>query len=138
MSYNVLIMKRLLSTLTVAVMTSQLLAGSLSSHLSAQEITQEVIVQPELAKPSRLLLTSLYAANGALEVFDYASTRSALASGGVEANPVMGGLVAHPALFLAVKVGISVATIGVAEHCWRKGHRGTAIALMAITNGMLA
>src|SRR5476649_585423 len=86
----------------------------------------------------RPVLTMLSASMSGLQAYDAYSTLTALKRGGVESNPLMQGIVGHPAVFIGVKAGLTAASIYAAERLWREHHRGTAIALMAVTNGIMA
>jgi hypothetical protein len=91
---------------------------------------------PAPRRPGALPL--MYVTRVALQGYDAYSTFAVLNRGGVEANPLMKGA-AHPAVFVAVKAATSALTIAVAERMWRKqGRRKAAVALLAVTNGILA
>lgn len=93
---------------------------------------------PRGSTPQRALLLSMYAGNGALQGYDAYSTLKALKSGGAEANPVMGFATKSSAGLILVKVGMSAVTIYTAERLWRNNHRGHAIAVMLLSNGLMA
>ncbi len=88
------------------------------------------------ARPSGLMAS--YVAHVALQSFDIYSTLSATRRSGSEQNPVVGGLLGHPTAFVALKGAVAGAAILTAEELWRRGHRGHAIALMAVSNGLMA
>lgn len=90
---------------------------------------------PAAARPS--VLPSMYVSLAALQGYDTYSTLRAVKLGAVEANPMMAGIVGHPAAFIAVKSGVTVASIYAAEHLWKSGHRAEAIAMIAVTNGLM-
>jgi hypothetical protein len=79
------------------------------------------------------LLVSLQAATVATQMLDVHSTMQALNAGGVEANPMMGGLVKNRAAFLGVKAGIS-AGILYATHRLAKDNKIAAIVTAAAVN----
>ena len=83
-------------------------------------------------------LIASYVAHAALQGFDVYSTLKAVQNGASEQNPLMRSIVGHPTAFVAVKGAVAATTILAAEHMWRQGHRGRAVALMAITNGVMA
>jgi hypothetical protein len=83
------------------------------------------------------LLPTMYATSAFLQGYDAFSTLKALKSGGREANPVMQSLVQHPAAFIAVKAGITTASIMAAEQLWKGNHRFGAIGLMVASNAMM-
>jgi hypothetical protein len=83
-------------------------------------------------------LVSLYAGFAALQAYDIYSTSAALARGGREGNPLMVGVAGHPAAFIAVDAATTGLSIYAAERLWRHHHRAKAVALMAISNGVMA
>jgi hypothetical protein len=84
------------------------------------------------------LLPSLYVSLAALNVYDAYSTRAGLARGAVEANRLMQGVAGNSAALWAVKGGTTAVSIFVAERLWRKHRRVEAIAVMVVSNGMMA
>jgi hypothetical protein len=84
------------------------------------------------------ILPSLYASLAALNAYDAVSTRSGLSRGAVESNPAMQAIVGHSTSLVAVKAVATASTILVAEHLWKNHHKGQAIAMMVISNGMMA
>lgn len=82
-------------------------------------------------------LPAFYASLAALQLFDGYSTTRALAGGAKEANPVMKGIVTRPAVFWSVKAAMAVAPTLAAERMW-KTNKTAAIAVMAVSNGMMA
>ena len=85
-----------------------------------------------------LVLPSLYVSLGALQAYDVYSTLTALQGGASEANPLMQGVVGNPAAFIALKVGVTGASIYAAERLWKQQKRTQAILLMAASNGLMA
>ena len=85
-----------------------------------------------------LALPALYAGSAALQAFDAYSTLKALHLGAREANPFMQGAVGNPAVLIGVKAAVTTASIVAAEQMWRQHHQMRAIALMAISNGVMA
>jgi len=97
------------------------------------------VVYESVPPPVRpLALPVLYAASAALQAYDGYSTLTGLRSGAVERNPLMSPMAEHPTLLLATKVATTAATIGLAEQMWRDHHPGRAIALMIVSNGLMA
>jgi len=84
------------------------------------------------------VLPSLYVGLVALEVYDGYSTSQGLENGAVESNRLVQGLADNPTALWAVKAGATFVSIYMAERLWRKNHRGRAIALMVVTNGLMA
>jgi hypothetical protein len=85
----------------------------------------------------RFIFTALEGQLAGLQAYDMYSTLTALKRGCREANPVMGGLVAHAPAFIALKAGLSVASIYSAERMWRQHHRVRAIVMIALSNGLM-
>ena len=84
------------------------------------------------------ILKSLYAASIGLQAFDGYSTMIGLRAGNVELNPAMKSIAQNPTTLLVAKATMTLTTIAVAEQLWRTHHRGQAIAVMAISNGIMA
>lgn len=85
-----------------------------------------------------LALPALYAAQAALQALDAHSTYAALSRGGIEANPLMKGVVRNKGAMMAVKAGVAASTIWIAERMWKRGNRIGALATMLIANGVTA
>ena len=84
------------------------------------------------------LLPALYVSLAGLQAYDGYSTSRGLKSGASEANAVLGTVASHPAALWAVKGGTAFMSIYVAERLWRGHHRGQAIAMMVVSNGIMA
>ncbi len=84
------------------------------------------------------LLPAMYMTSAALQGYDAFSTMRALKNGGREANPFMQSLVQHPAAFIAMKAGVTTASIMAAEQLWKGNHRFGAIGLMLASNAMMS
>ena len=91
---------------------------------------------PSVRRPA--LLPGLYLGSASLQAFDAYSTLSVLKAGGREQNPLMKAVVKSPAAFVAVKVGITAASVLAAERLWKSNNRVGAVLLMAVSNGMMA
>jgi hypothetical protein len=83
------------------------------------------------------MLPALYASYAALQAYDMYSTKQALARGAREANPLMRGVVGNTGAFVAMKVGVGVATIMAAERLW-KTNKAAAIGVMIAGNSVAA
>jgi hypothetical protein len=83
-------------------------------------------------------LPALYVGLGGLNVVDGYTTMRGLARGATEANPLMRGIGGHSAALWAVKGGATAGSVYLAERLWRQNRRGAAIAVMALSNGMMA
>ena len=83
------------------------------------------------------ILPALYVTSAALQGYDAYSTLTALKNGGREVNPLMQGIVKRPAAFVAMKAGVTMASIMAAESLWKNHHRFGAIGLMVASNLMM-
>ena len=83
------------------------------------------------------MLPALYATSAALQGYDAFSTINALKNGGQEANPLMKSVVKNPAAFVAMKAGVTTASIMAAEQLWKSNHRMGAIGMMVASNVMM-
>jgi hypothetical protein len=97
----------------------------------------ETVPAPAVSTTRPALLLPLYAGNIAVQAFDVYSTLEAVRAGGVEQNVVISGLVRSPGAFIAVKAGVTVASIIAAERLWRSGRRAEAIFTIAVANGVM-
>jgi hypothetical protein len=79
------------------------------------------------------VLASLYVSTGLMQALDLHSTYRALGRGAVEANPVVTGLIAHPAAFIGMKAAMATAAILSARHVASR-NRAAAILTLAATN----
>jgi hypothetical protein len=84
------------------------------------------------------VLPALYASLGALQAYDAYSTLTGVRGGAVEGNPLLQGVVRHPAAFVALKAGVTGASIYAAERLWRDKKRTQAFLLMVASNGVMA
>ena len=94
-----------------------------------------ITMPPPASRPAAL--TPMYIALGGLQAFDGYSTTHGGRSGGVEQNPLVGGLAARPAAFWAIKGASTFTTIYFAERLWRDGHKTEAIVTMIVANGVM-
>ena len=83
------------------------------------------------------LLPAMYMTSAALQGYDAFSTMKALKNGAHEANPFMQAIVKRPAAFIAMKAGVTTASIMAAEQLWKGNHRLGAIGLMVASNVMM-
>ena len=86
---------------------------------------------------SQTALRGMYVSFAALQVMDVQSTFRALENGAREGNPVMGGFVSNRGALLAMKAGITAATILFAERAAKKNRVGV-IVVMAALNSVYA
>jgi hypothetical protein len=87
--------------------------------------------------PGRGVLVPLYVSFVALQGLDLHSTFYAIHRGATEANPMMAGLVDHPAAFVALKVGTATGIIYMTDRLRRHSRVG-AIVIMAAINSAYA
>jgi hypothetical protein len=113
-------------------------APSLFVRMTAPSGADVLLPRPIVPTYRGPVLPSLYAGLISLQVYDGYSTNRGLKNGASESNAVLGMVATHPAAVWAVKGGIASASILVAERLWRANHRGQAIALMAVSNGVMA
>jgi hypothetical protein len=99
-------------------------------------VTTEHVAEAEHG-PRPAMLKGLYAASIGLQAFDGYSTFVGLRAGNGELNPAMQGRQTPTTLFVA-KATMTLTTIALADQLWRQHHRGQAIALMVISNGVMA
>jgi hypothetical protein len=137
----------LMLTTTSAFAADEDGAKSLAPAVSA--VATSLAQRPELAsainlaaqfKSARrpLSLPSLYAGAALLQGYDAYSTLTAIKSGAVEANPLTKGITKSPAAFMALKAGMTFASIMSAERMWKNNHRTGAVIMMIASNGMMA
>jgi hypothetical protein len=89
------------------------------------------------AKRSGLLL-GLYATHAGLQAFDGYSTTLALGRGAREANPLLQGATGNPIALWGVKAAATAVPMLLAERLWRRNNRAAAIAVMVVSNGVMA
>lgn len=120
------------------------LSGILSSEAPA---AQKINVAPlrdfggfvRGEKLESALFTSSLVAMTALNVADYLSTRQALKFSGLqEGNPLMKPFVKSPAMFAAVKAGITVLSVWGMNKMFRKGNKTTAWVMTMASNFLLS
>jgi hypothetical protein len=97
---------------------------------------RDLNVPIEQARQRPPALIPLYASFVALEALDIHSTRRALGSGAVEANPAMRGLTGSSVGIVAVKAAGAAGLIFASEKIWKK-NRAAAVVLMVATNSAM-
>jgi hypothetical protein len=113
-------------------------APALFAKMTAPAGTDTLLPRPMVLTYRGSVLPSMYAGLIGLQAYDGYSTNRGLKNGASESNAVLGLVTAHPAAVWAVKGGTAFASIFVAERLWRTNHRAQAIALMAVSNGVMA
>jgi hypothetical protein len=115
-----------------------LVEPSLFARMTAPAGTDTLLARPIALTYRGSVLPTMYAGLIGLQIYDGYSTNRGLKNGASESNAVLGLIAAHPAAVWAVKGGTAFASIFVAERLWRSNHRGQAIALLAVSNGVMA
>lgn len=108
-----------------------------SSNDEARPEAKPVVFEPRRRSSGRATLNALSIATAALQGLDAYTTMSALNRGAVEANPMMRGVAGNPATLVAVKSGMTAATIFAARSLWPR-NKVAAVAVLAVSNGVLA
>jgi hypothetical protein len=89
--------------------------------------------------PSRgRMLPALYVTFAALQAYDGYSTTVGLAHGARESNGAVAGVAGRPAAFWAMKGGATLLSVYAAERLWKQHRRGQAIAMMVVSNVVMA
>ena len=130
--------------MTHTIATAVLLTLSVLPTYAADADDTNAAAVPEVVVPARIsqalarpvVLPALYASYVALQAFDVYSTKTALARGAREANPIMQGVVGNTSTFVAVKAAMAVGTIFAAERLC-KTNKVAAIAVMLASNGVV-
>jgi hypothetical protein len=113
-------------------------APALFVRMTAPSGTESLLPGPVAPAVRGSVLPSLYASLIGLQAYAGYSTNRGLKNGASESNAFLGVLSKHPAAVWAVKGGAAFASIYVAERLWRTHHRGQAIAVMAVSSGVMA
>ena len=107
-------------------------SGNLAAAVVVQRATSDVA-----ARRSPMLL-AMYGSAGLLQAYDGFSTLKAVAAHHVELNPMMAPVVNHPGLVIAAKAAMTIAMISAAEKMWHTNHHKQAIAMLLVSNGLMA
>jgi uncharacterized protein DUF5658 len=113
-------------------------AAAATSLAQRPDLASINLAVPFRAPNRPFALPALYAGSAFLQGYDAYSTLAAIRSGATEANPLMKGITKSPVAFVALKAGLTTASIMSAERLWKDNHRVAAIAMMAASNGMMA
>jgi hypothetical protein len=93
----------------------------------------------KFGRPSRgSVLPSLYLSLAGLNALDAHTTLRGVSLGASESNPLLKAAATHPSVLWAVKGGVTAGSVFMAERLWRKNHKAGAIAVMLVSNGMMA
>jgi hypothetical protein len=82
------------------------------------------------ARPAPLV--GLYISMATLQALDFASTRKALNAGAVEGNPLVAPLLDSPTALLALKAGVTGATIYVSERLWKRNRVAAVMTMIGL------
>jgi hypothetical protein len=83
-------------------------------------------------------LSGLYATWIGLQAYDSYSTLAGISKGAAETNPMVNGLTKNRGMFFAAKASMTLVTVALAEQMWRDHHPGRAVAMMLVSNGVMA
>jgi hypothetical protein len=122
-------------TAVAAQAPADMLASATAAAPAVTVIPAPTLRVPTDPRPTGL--SAMYVSLASLEAYDSYSTLKAVNLGAVEGNPLMSGLVDHPAEFLIRKSVVTVASIYTAEHLWRTHKRRSAVLVMVLTNGVM-
>lgn len=139
-------------TLTILIAVAPVHAADRDANVGLNEAATNVVraeppapmtvwsVPPiEFGQPERgALLPGLYVSLASLNAIDAYTTSRGIALGAAESNPMMRAVAGSPAGVWAVKGGVTAGSIVIAERLWHRNHKPQAIALMLISNGMMA
>jgi hypothetical protein len=84
------------------------------------------------------MLPALYVSLATLNAYDAYATSRGSSSGAREANPLMRPVAGNTAALWAVKGSVTAVSITFAERLWRQNRKASAIAVMALSNGLMA
>jgi hypothetical protein len=84
------------------------------------------------------VLPALYVSFAGVQVYDAYTTMNGTTHGAAEANPLMTGAAGNTATLWAVKGATAFTSIYFAERLWKQHRRGEAIAVMLVSNGIMA
>ncbi|MCC7007762.1 MAG: hypothetical protein IT184_03005 [Acidobacteria bacterium] len=127
---------------SVPSIASTLASAFVNARAAEDQVAAPILLRPsagtfETPRRGALTLRSMYMATAAMQMLDVHSTVKALDRGGVEANPLMTGLVQHRVAFVAAKASVAALTIYAAKRLARNNRVG-AIATMVAMNSAYA
>ena len=115
------------------VMVDALLPQAVLTSRPAAPIDAPTFAVEASARPARPApLVGLYVSLATLQALDFVSTRKALSAGAVEGNPLVAPLVESPAALLALKAGVTGATIYVSERLWKKNRVAAVMTMIGL------
>ncbi len=113
-------------------------AAAVSLTQKAELAAAQVFVPRPIRVNRPALLPSLYVGSALLQGYDAYSTLTVLKHGGSEANPLMQGVTQNPTAFIALKAGVTAASILAAEKMWKNHNRVGAVLTMVVSNSLMA
>ena len=119
--------------------TGLVLAAAPVHAQSFEIVNDESVISPvPAARPLRIALSAVSTSFVALQALDTVTTLRGISGGAaVEANPLVGDLARHPAAFVAVKSGLTAATV-LSVHSMSKKHPKAALCTMLALNAASA
>jgi hypothetical protein len=104
------------------------------------EVTPSLAYRPDHRgmDARRPILFALHGATGIVQAFDGMTTLKVLRAGGIEANPLMSGVVTNERGLMAAKIGAAAATIIGTETLWHHNHRTAALIVSMVANSAMA
>ena len=111
--------------------TSAPAAMPVASRVAAMSTT---LLPPQYGSSALKTMAPFYASTAVLQLLDVRSTLEVLSLGGHESNPLIHGVVAHPALFVGVKAVIAAGSIYAATKMARHSKLGAIVTMVAITS----
>jgi hypothetical protein len=118
-----------------ATSSIEAVVGSKEIEAETSTVRQLSLTRPTSARPAALL--PLYASFAVLQGLDIYTTHSAVARGGVEANPVMQPVASRKLASTAVKAAATAGSIYFIERAWKHNRKG-AVVLATVINAAAA
>lgn len=125
--------------MTALEMTAAVSAASAAVPFASDVDWSLPAVRVGSGNQGRGALSGLYVSLAALNVVDGLTTAKGLRSGlATEANPLLAVAAKNSGALWAAKAGSTAASILLSERLRRNGHRGQAMAVMILTNSVMA
>jgi hypothetical protein len=116
------------------LMSPAIEVASTTTPPSVAPDAQLQFVAPQAFDAHRSLLNSLYASTAITQALDVHSTLAAFKRGGVEGNPIMGGVASNHAALFATKAAVAVGTILAARQIAKHNKVAAIAALVGINS----
>lgn len=121
---------------SVTFLTVMTLGAAASAHAQATDTIRSVPPVPPTGWSAPGLHLTLSAGFAALQTLDVVTTLRGVRNGSaVEANPLVGGLAERPAALIAVKGGLTAATLLSMNSLARKHPKAAALTMIALNAG---